>query len=106
MCRKDRECRSVGLTLLYTRAPPESGYTHDRKEWLCSHLIWKRVSSVRPLWATKPGRRGTPLDELVPVLIARDRERTTGDAILDNMTARAIGEQWMLRFNGGATRYL
>jgi transposase-like protein len=45
--------------------------------------------------ATKPGRRGTPLGELVPVLIARDRERTTGDAILDNMTARAIGAKLM-----------
>jgi transposase-like protein len=41
--------------------------------------------------ATKPGRRGTPLDELVPVLIVRDRERTTGDAILDDLTARTIG---------------
>jgi transposase-like protein len=41
--------------------------------------------------ATKPGRRGTPLDELVPVLIVRDRGRTTGDAILDDMTARTIG---------------
>jgi transposase-like protein len=45
--------------------------------------------------ATKPGRRGTPLDELVPVLIARDRGRTTGDAILDNLTARAIGAKLM-----------
>ena len=41
--------------------------------------------------ATKPGKRGTPLDEMVPVLIVRDRERTTGDAILENMTAPAIG---------------
>ena len=45
--------------------------------------------------ATKPGRRGTPLDELVPVLIVRDRERTTGDAILDDMTARTIGARLM-----------
>jgi transposase-like protein len=45
--------------------------------------------------ATKPGRRGTPLDELVPVLIVRDRERTTGDAILDDLTARAIGANLM-----------
>ena len=41
--------------------------------------------------AAKPGRRSTPLDELVPVLVVRDRERTTGDAILDDLTARTIG---------------
>ena len=37
------------------------------------------------------GRRGTPLDEQVPVLIVRDRHRATGDAILDGLSARAIG---------------
>ena len=37
------------------------------------------------------GRRGTPLDEQVPVLIVRDRQKTTSDAVLDNLTANAIG---------------
>lgn len=37
------------------------------------------------------GRRGTPLDEQVPVLIVRDRHRSTGDAILDGLSAQAIG---------------
>jgi len=37
------------------------------------------------------GRRGTPLDEQVPVLIVRDRQRTTSDAVLTNLTAHAIG---------------
>lgn len=37
------------------------------------------------------GRRGTPLDEQVPVLIVRDRQKTTSDAVLDNLTAKAIG---------------
>jgi transposase-like protein len=40
--------------------------------------------------ATRSGKRGTPLDEMVPVLIARDRNRNTGDAILANMTAATI----------------
>ncbi len=40
--------------------------------------------------ATRSGKRGTPLDELVPVLIARDRNRNTGDAILADMTAGTI----------------
>jgi transposase-like protein len=40
--------------------------------------------------ATRSGKRGTPLDEMVPVLIARDRNRNTGDAILENMTAGTI----------------
>ena len=37
------------------------------------------------------GRRGTPLDEQVPVLIVRDRQRTTSDAVLPDLTARTIG---------------
>jgi transposase-like protein len=37
------------------------------------------------------GRRGTPLDEQVPVLIVRDRQKTTSDAVLNNLTAKAIG---------------
>jgi transposase-like protein len=37
------------------------------------------------------GRRGTPLDEQVPVLIVRDRHRATGDAILDGLSAQVIG---------------
>jgi transposase-like protein len=40
--------------------------------------------------ATRSGKRGTPLDEMVPVLIARDRDRNTGDAILEDMTAATI----------------
>ena len=36
------------------------------------------------------GRRGTPLDEQVPVLIVRDRQKTTSDAVLNNLTAKAI----------------
>ncbi|MGH8164719.1 MAG: IS1595 family transposase [Rhodanobacteraceae bacterium] len=39
------------------------------------------------------GKRGTPLDQQVPVLIVRDRQRTTSDAILPNLTARAIGAE-------------
>lgn len=41
--------------------------------------------------ATRSGKRGTPLDEMVPVLIARDRGRNTGDAILADMRAPTIG---------------
>ena len=37
------------------------------------------------------GRRGTPLDEQVPVLIVRDRQKATSDAVLDNLSAQAIG---------------
>jgi hypothetical protein len=36
----------------------------------------------------------------VPVLIARDREQATGDAILDNLTARAIGAKLMPMLGG------
>lgn len=39
------------------------------------------------------GRRGTPLDEQVPVLIVRDRYRATGDAVLPDLTARSIGAE-------------
>lgn len=38
------------------------------------------------------GRRGTPLDEFVPVLVARDRQKLTSDAILDGLSAQAIGK--------------
>jgi transposase-like protein len=44
---------------------------------------------------TKSGKRGTPLDEQVPVLIVRDRNRTTGDAILSDLTAHTIGAELM-----------
>jgi len=44
---------------------------------------------------TKSAKRGTPLDEQVPVLIVRDRNRTTGDAILSDLTARTIGAELM-----------
>lgn len=37
------------------------------------------------------GKRGTPLQEQVPVLIVRDRNKTTGDAVLDGLSAKAIG---------------
>lgn len=37
------------------------------------------------------GRRGTPLDQQVPVLIVRDRQKNTSDTVLDNLTAKAIG---------------
>jgi transposase-like protein len=40
--------------------------------------------------ATPSGKRGTALDELVPVLIVRDRHRATGDAILADLTAPTI----------------
>jgi transposase-like protein len=40
--------------------------------------------------ATPSGKRGTPLDEKVPVLIVRDRNRITGDAILPDLTAPTI----------------
>jgi transposase-like protein len=58
---------------------------------------WKSPRVDAPAPARKPrkrarrsGKRGTPLDELVPVLIARDRSRNTGDAILADMTAGTI----------------
>ena len=41
------------------------------------------------------GRRGTPLDEQVPVLIVRDRHRATGDAVLPDLSARSIGAELM-----------
>lgn len=37
------------------------------------------------------GKRGTPLKEQVPVLIVRDRHKATGDAVLDGLSAQAIG---------------
>jgi len=37
------------------------------------------------------GRRGTPLDEQVPVLIVRDRQQTTSEAILPDLRAKTIG---------------
>jgi transposase-like protein len=52
--------------------------------------------SRRPRHRGAPtGRRGTPLDEQVPVLIVRDRNRTTGDAVLSDLTARTIGAELM-----------
>jgi transposase-like protein len=45
--------------------------------------------------ATRSGKRGTPLDELVPVLIVRDRNRATGDAILPDLTAPTIKAELM-----------
>ena len=39
------------------------------------------------------GKRGTSLDELVPVLIVRDRHRATGDAVLADLRAETIGRQ-------------
>jgi transposase-like protein len=45
--------------------------------------------------ATPSGKRGTALDELVPVLIVRDRNRATGDAILADLTAPTIKAELM-----------
>jgi transposase-like protein len=63
---------------------------------------WKRPQPDVPAPArrsrhrgTPTGRRGTPLDEQVPVLIVRDRNRVTGDAVLSDLTARSIGAQLM-----------
>lgn len=39
----------------------------------------------------RTGKRGTSLDELVPVLIVRDRQRTTSEAVLSDLTAKTIG---------------
>jgi hypothetical protein len=43
--------------------------------------------------ATPSGKRGTPLDEKVPVLIVRNRQRVTGDAILADLTAPTISAE-------------
>lgn len=58
---------------------------------------WKAPQSDAATPARKPRRRGTPsgkrgtsLDELVPVLIVRDRQRVTGDAVLTDLTAPTI----------------
>lgn len=57
---------------------------------------WTAPDTVAPGRAARrrgapTGRRGTPLDEQVPVLIVRDRQKTTSDAVLNNLTAKAIG---------------
>ena len=39
----------------------------------------------------RTGRRGTALNELVPVLVVRDRNRTTSDAVLADLKAETIG---------------
>jgi transposase-like protein len=39
------------------------------------------------------GRRGTALEELVPVLIVRDRQQATSDAVLPDLRAETIGCQ-------------
>jgi transposase-like protein len=44
---------------------------------------------------TRPGKRGTPLDEHVPVLIVRDRQGCTGDAILPDLTTATISARLM-----------
>ena len=41
----------------------------------------------------RTGKRGTSLDELVPVLIVRDRHRATSDAVLADLRAETIGRQ-------------
>jgi transposase-like protein len=60
---------------------------------------WKRPppDAAKPAPKRKPrrrttlsGKRGTALDELVPVLIVCDRQRATGDAILPDLTASTI----------------
>ena len=48
------------------------------------------------------GKRGTPLDQQVPVLIMRDRQKVTSDAVLDNLTAQAIGEHLIPRLAADA----
>lgn len=59
---------------------------------------WTRPAADAPVPDRAPrrrgaptGRRGTPLDQQVPVLIMRDRHKTTSDAVLNNLTAQAIG---------------
>lgn len=42
---------------------------------------------------TASGKRGTPLDEQVPVLIVCDRNRHTADVILTDLTAPTIGTE-------------
>lgn len=48
------------------------------------------------------GKRGTPLDQQVPVLIMRDRQKVTSDAVLDNLTAQAIGKHLIPRLAADA----
>lgn len=48
------------------------------------------------------GRRGTPLEEQVPVLIVRDRQRTTSDAVLSDLTAHTIGAHLIPLLNAEA----
>ena len=59
---------------------------------------WKRpeADTAAPTRAARKrggptGKRGTPLDQQVPVLIMRDRQRATSDAVLTSLTAQAIG---------------
>lgn len=40
----------------------------------------------------RTGRRGTDLDELVPVLVVRDRQGTTHSTVLPDLTAASIGD--------------
>jgi transposase-like protein len=61
---------------------------------------WKTPQPGAPAPARKPrrratpsGKRGTPLDEKVPVLIVRNRQRVTGDAILADLTAPTISAE-------------
>jgi hypothetical protein len=68
----------------------EADETFFRRSFKSSRR-WKAPRAETPRKrATRSGKRGTPLDEMVPVLIARDRNRNTGDAILANMTAATI----------------
>jgi transposase-like protein len=61
---------------------------------------WTKPSSDQPPPSRKArrrgvqtGKRGTSLEELVPVLIVRDRQRTTSEAVLPDLTAATIGGQ-------------
>lgn len=50
----------------------------------------------------RTGKRGTSLDELVPVLIVRDRHRATSDAVLADLRAETIGPQLLPRLAADA----
>lgn len=73
----------------------EADETFFRRSYKGARLWTKPDANTTPARTPRKrgaptGRRGTPLDEQVPVLIIRDRQRTTSDAILSDLTARSI----------------
>jgi transposase-like protein len=71
--------------------------------------VWSKPQPGKPAPKRAPrkrgkptGRRGTPLDEQVPVLIIRDRQHATSDAVLADLTAATIGAALLPRLSPDA----